>query len=105
MAGGAKLAFAFTKNEAEVDKMRDLSDEEEEDMVKAEAPEFWVEWPNFEWIDEQAAKEEGYEGEVTERERCGEEDGEVAKRERCGEEDGETPVREKRRRVVDDDDE
>lgn len=89
MAGGAKLAFAFAKDEAEVEKMRDLGDEEEEDMVKAEAPEFWVEWPNFEWMDEQAAKEE-------------KEEEEVAKRERSEEKDGETPVREKRRRVVDD---
>ena len=90
MVGGAKLAFAFIKDEKEVERMRDISDEEEEDMVKAEAPEFWVEWPNFEWMDEQAAKEE-------------EEEEDEAKRERSEEKDGETPVREKRRRVVDDD--
>ena len=82
------MAFAFVKDEKEVERMRDISDEEEEDMVKAEAPDFWVEWPNFEWMDEQAIKEE---------------EEEKAKRERSEEKDGETPVREKRRRVVDDD--
>ena len=82
------MAFAFVKDEKEVERMRDISDEEEEDMVKAEAPEFWVEWPNFEWMDEQATKEE---------------EEQEAKRERSEEKDCETPVREKRRRVVDDD--
>lgn len=84
------MAFAFVKDEAEVEKMRDLGDEEQENMVKAESPEFWVEWPNFEWMDEQAAREE-------------EEEEEVAKRKRSEEKDGETPVREKRTRIVDDD--
>lgn len=87
MAGGAKLAFAFVKDEAEVEMMRDLRDEAEDDMVKAEAPAFWVEWPNFEWMDEQAAKEE-------------EDEEEEAKRERSEEKDREPSVREKRRRVV-----
>lgn len=92
MVEGAKLAFAFTKDEAEINKMRELKDEEEEGMVKAEAPEFWVEWPNFEWMDDQAVKE-------------GEEEEEIAKRERSDGIDGETPAREKRRKVALDEDE
>ena len=84
------MAFAFVKDEAEVEMMRDLREEEEEDMVKAEAPAFWVEWPNFEWMDEQNAKEEEEE-----------EEEEEAKRERSEEKDREPSVREKRRRVVD----
>lgn len=83
--GGAKLAFTFNSN-IEVERLRELSQEDEDEMLKEASPDFWVEWPNFEWMDQEA-----------------EDDEETAKRLRDEEEDGDVPVREKRRRIVDDD--
>lgn len=83
--GGAKLAFTFT-SDVEAGRLRELSEAEEEEMVKEESPDFWVEWPNFEWMDQEVEDEE-----------------DAAKRLRDEEEDGEVPAREKRRRIVDDD--
>lgn len=84
--GAAKLAFTFT-NDTGVERLQELSKEDEEEMVKEASSEFWVEWPNFEWMDQEADNDE-----------------ETAKRLR-DEEDGDVPVREKRRRVMDDDEE
>lgn len=87
--GGAKLAFTFTKDDVEVGRLREHTGEVEEEMIGLESPDFWVEWPNYEWMDQEAE---------------GDED-DTAKRLRDEGEDGDEPVREKRRRVVDDDEE
>ena len=84
--GGAKLAFTFTKNEEEVKTLRGLGEEDEAALIEKEATDFWVEWPNFEWMDQEEEEEE------------------TAKRLRGEEEDVDAPLREKRRRVVDDED-